>query len=135
MLKIKLLDQKDSQLSMALTVNISTINKLIWHLSRSVLLYDLLKLLYSVNRLRTVQLERSVCALWPRADIWPHADHCSSLRKLRAATLLLIHRECLLCRGPLKDTRLQIALHYLLIYYEWNKGRSLCAVTAKIDAL
>ncbi len=118
-----------SQLSMALTVDISTITKLFWHVSTSVPLYNLLNLVCSVNRLRTVQLKRSVCALWP------HADHCSPLRKLQAASLSLIHKEWLLCRRPLKDMRLEIALHYLLIYYEWNKGRSLCAVAAKIDAL
>ncbi len=128
------MDQKDSQHSMALTVNKSTINKLIWHLSRSVLLYDLLKLFYSVNRLRTVQLKRSVCALWPRADIWPHADHCSSLRKLRAATLLLII-ESACCAGAIKGHETWDSIALPAHIYEWNKGRSLCAVTAKIDAL
>jgi len=80
--------------------------------------------------------------LWNLNDDWVHpiiargfGDLCSLRFTVEAAARLLIHKQWLLCRGPLKDTRLEIALHYLLIYYEWNQGRSLSAVTAKIDAL
>lgn len=38
----------------------------------------------------------------------------------------------LLCKSPLKDARVEKALHYILIHNKWDRGLSLFAWAAKI---